>query len=400
MFGGKIVSEITETDLKDLIQNKVKERQTLEYKEKMYGRTDKEVKEMLRDITSIANAYGGYLIIGIRTNKEEIPIEIPGIDNGEQEAMRIMSSCLSNVEVRIIGLNVWPVPLTNGRHAIVVHIPRSLRAPHMITFKGINQFWIRHDTQKSKMSIHEVREACLKVEALRTNIQDFIQQRKTVARQCDWGSSYFISVTPIIVRDEIVDIFDERIRNLLKDPPDQRPEGWNVKCDGRVRPTLYGLQTEIKNRKRLEVFRNGHIEFQVAITKDPFCKRTIKVENTEYLVLHPWCLVEYPVSLLRFGRSFYLAVGLQEPVIVSICLFGITGYALYQKVDDRYSIPGTAYGPSLWNASRGNDLEIPPMQVPSLENPDKVAQIFADRIWNAFRFDHAPLFDPEGNFKP
>jgi len=36
----------------------------------------KERKEMLRDISSIANAYGGYLIIGVEADKEGIPIKI------------------------------------------------------------------------------------------------------------------------------------------------------------------------------------------------------------------------------------------------------------------------------------------------------------------------------------
>jgi hypothetical protein len=36
----------------------------------------------------------------------------------------------------------------------------------MVTFKGMNQFWIRHDRQKSPMSIHEIKDICLKVEGL------------------------------------------------------------------------------------------------------------------------------------------------------------------------------------------------------------------------------------------
>lgn len=52
----KPLIEITEHDLAGLIDNQVRENQNLEYKQIMYGNTDEEKREMLRDITSMANA--------------------------------------------------------------------------------------------------------------------------------------------------------------------------------------------------------------------------------------------------------------------------------------------------------------------------------------------------------
>ena len=53
---------------------------------------------MLRDITAMANSYGGYIFLGIKQDDENngLPVDIIGIDSpeAEKERDRILSSCL------------------------------------------------------------------------------------------------------------------------------------------------------------------------------------------------------------------------------------------------------------------------------------------------------------------
>lgn len=89
----KELAEITENDITDLITNQVRENLNLEYKEMMYGSGDEETREMLRDITSIANAQGGHILIGVKEDdqNEGIPITFDGIEDAESASTRITS---------------------------------------------------------------------------------------------------------------------------------------------------------------------------------------------------------------------------------------------------------------------------------------------------------------------
>lgn len=390
---GKRLNELNEGDLQALIDNQVWEKHDLEYKKRMYGRSDEEIREMLRDITSIANAYGGHLIIGVREDdaNEGIPIEILGVDRAEEETSRIISSCLSNVDERILGLETRIVPLSDGRSVIIIRIPRSLRSPHMITFKGLNQIWIRHDRQKSKMSMAEIKEACSKVESLRQKLDDFLHFREQeILEEMEYQPCYVVASTPLLVKDEILDIFDPRIRGMIKNPYNQRSESW-IKCGDEVRTTLYGLISETPRCCRLEVFRNGHIEFRFWIMRNMLIEGERVVGGTRYPIFNSVALIGCLVSFIRFIRKLYSYIGLIEPIVVSVCFYNISNYGLYKSSKQMRKMDsiGPPMGFNVWSKRH---LKIPPSQVGYFNDKDQVARKFADRIWNAFGYDKAPPF--------
>ena len=84
----KSFDDLNGADIQNLITIKYKERQRMEYKKEMYKPTNKYRKEMLRDISSIANAYGGYLIIGLEEDNNGIPVKPFNIANAEKERNR------------------------------------------------------------------------------------------------------------------------------------------------------------------------------------------------------------------------------------------------------------------------------------------------------------------------
>ncbi len=393
---GKPLEEISGAELQALIDNGVRESQTLEYKREVYGRGDEEIREMLRDISSIANAFGGDLLIGVDEDKEGVAVALPGVENAEVEAQRIVSSSLSNIQERIPGLMAWPVPLQSGSSVIVVRIPRSLRAPHLVTFKGLNQFWARHDRQKIPMSIHEVRDVCLRVEELMERLERFLEKRKReILEEIDATPYYVITVTPIFVGTEVVEIGDQKVRGLLSNPPDQRYGGWTVPTGCHPEPTLNGLKTEVRDRTTLELFRNGHVELRVKIDQDSFCRQQLEIEGRQYRALYPYALVEYPISLLRLSKAIYACLGLTDLKVICLSLYNINEFTLSRYATN--DLVESYYGPRLWHKQH---LEIPAKQVPSLDEPDKVAKEFVDRIWQAFGYEQAPLFDDQGNFQP
>ena len=70
----------------------VAESERLEFKREAYGRADDDVREFLKDISSMANAAGGFLLIGVDADAENMgpggrPLKV--VDGGEivQEAL-------------------------------------------------------------------------------------------------------------------------------------------------------------------------------------------------------------------------------------------------------------------------------------------------------------------------
>jgi predicted HTH transcriptional regulator len=81
MLFNKTVDSIEEADLQELVDTQVRESKELDYKEHLSVEQPSEKKEFLNDISSFANASGGYLIYGIKESKEDAgsPVELSGL---------------------------------------------------------------------------------------------------------------------------------------------------------------------------------------------------------------------------------------------------------------------------------------------------------------------------------
>ena len=114
-------------DIERLIQNKIQESLTLEYKKDL----DKKNSEIAKDISAFANTLGGVIIYGI----EEIR-EIPTSKNwikGTNIKERIESITLTSIQPRIEDVVIKPIlnPDNPSQAIFVVNIPESPDAPHM-----------------------------------------------------------------------------------------------------------------------------------------------------------------------------------------------------------------------------------------------------------------------------
>ncbi len=71
---------LSKADLAELVTMQVPERLHLDSKRNLYGNSDAEQREALKDISAFANAFGGHLILGIE-EQDGLPTAIPGIAN-------------------------------------------------------------------------------------------------------------------------------------------------------------------------------------------------------------------------------------------------------------------------------------------------------------------------------
>ncbi|MEK9149281.1 MAG: RNA-binding domain-containing protein, partial [Candidatus Desantisbacteria bacterium] len=324
IFRGKKLSDLQVEDLQRLVTDQVQERDTVEYKRDMYGNSDANKKELLKDITSMANHHGGYLLIGIDENDEGIPVNVVGIEPSNHDE-QIRSCCLDNIDKRIIGLEVRGIPLGSGRAVIVISIPESFNAPHMVTHTGLNQFWKRHGRQKDKMTIDEVGEAFDRRLSNRNRLDRFLFTRKADILENIGEQTFMImSASPAYLRDEIVlNNLDENLITLIQNPQRFQNIVMGISC-GRPYPTINGLRADNRDpfnsdvtavHSYIEIFSNGYLEFGTLIKRHP--QNGIRIKS----------LVEPPliVDFMGFVQSIYEQYLPFTPLVISFSILNAQG---------------------------------------------------------------------------
>jgi hypothetical protein len=252
------------------------------------------------------------------------------------------------------------------------------------------------------MTIEEIRSACLRVVDLQRNLEQFIAERRSrLLKEIGSSTCLLLMATPLAVRDESVDTSQDGVRAILKEPPNCRPMSWTVNCstggggDSGLRPTLYGVTIEIEDYRRLDLFRNGHVEFRAVATSHCFVSPRYTTSPTpEGRWLNPLFLTEYLHSFLSLVGAIVEEAGISEPVVVSVIVANARGLLLYpyRSVDalvSRHPVP--------WEDQH---LEVPSMLFPYPPQPGPAAKLIGDRLWNAFGFENCPVFDEDGNLRP
>lgn len=379
LFEGKPLQQLTEADLQTLVRDEWQESDTLEFKRDMYGGTRDDKREMLKDIESMANHKGGWLLIGVEEDDNGTAIALPGVEPGNH-VERIRSSCLANVQRRLFGLEVEDVGLSNGNVVVAVRIPQSLNGPHMITHEGLYQFWKRYGRQKDRMSVDEVEVAFENRLNAETRLERFLAVRKQRALSAvpPPASCLFLTATPVFVREEFIDTGDAGLQTLLQGyaqrhyvPPLRTPE-----------PTLHGLRLlqglESLPQEHFELDRNGHIEFRYLWDKSDNSISSTRVAR-------------YIVDFLHLVHAIYDHSKVYGPLEISVSLLNVRGLRLAVS---RQLDPFNDYNRQ-WE--EGDHLELPPHYVHQFDQDfDVLVKKLNDRLWNAFGWQDCPLFDESG----
>lgn len=159
ILGDRSLYELTLNDFKALIANQIPEGPHLDYKQTAYSGKATEIREMLRDVIALANANGGYLVMGVREDGFNRPLELSPIDDFIKKEQGIRQACLDGIQDRIDGLEVLGYEVEPNKGIIIVHIPSSGKTPHMVSMDHHSDFYRRYDTDKRVMTIGEIRDS-------------------------------------------------------------------------------------------------------------------------------------------------------------------------------------------------------------------------------------------------
>ena len=137
----KPISQLNSTDLRSLLEEGAVETLRLEFKTKIPGK-----HETLKKLSSFANTYGGYLIVGAHADSSDGRLtDLPGVQTERGYKQRIVQWCFESVDPPLTVEVSDPIPTTQNSDKVcyVIYVPESDLAPHFI--HGRKGIYVRTD---------------------------------------------------------------------------------------------------------------------------------------------------------------------------------------------------------------------------------------------------------------
>lgn len=437
IFEGRFLSEITDEDIKQLVREHVVENQNLEYKLMLNHKTDEEKYEVLCDITSLANAGGGYLVVGIRDDGKGKAQKFEDVEHVERVAKSIQSLCVEYISERIDGIE-WDIREIDGLNILIFRVPESVKAPHMVTYKNNTHFVTRYNDNKREMTIGEIRsyftdnvfnKRLVYIEEVLRNllngqkietdqklinmlvedkISDLNVEDGAVISKASLNKSikeignvpfFRISITPEYTNRNFINVDLPKVTGLFKNPPNQRSAGWNM--EGSYTETKRfseGLLRKGVMEDILILKQNGFMEFRIKIDHT-FCWNQPEEEFKKRPRLYPYPVVEYPLSFLQLYKYIIDTLQIEMSYIVSMEYYNIKGFVLYPSHPS--SIEFNIHGNYVSPYDKEN-LFIPPFKVEKEFVPDKITFELVKYLYNTFGYteDKIPFYNKDsGQFQ-
>lgn len=249
---GKPLHLIVWEDIEALAREGIAESTYLEFK----SQPIQETLEIARDISSMSNGGGGYLVLGVPelNGVAQAPIPFP---NGEAEGRRIVQVVAAGVSPPLRAIESRFLASPAGGDVVVVRVPRS-RIPAMVHFQGRTEFWVRRDRQRVPMAHAEIVDRIrLGVEEMR-NREEFRDKRLArCGAEHRGGIQMVLIATPHIPPGEsAVPVESPDVQAVIRDrSDDQRAYVWGV----RPQPSLSGI-VGIIDGYTFEIHRDGYVE--------------------------------------------------------------------------------------------------------------------------------------------
>ncbi len=174
------LNKIDAATFQQICDQRFSESSTIDFKADLARNDEKGKVELCKDVCAMANADGGDLVYGIAEGGESGTADQISPVRGEtvDDALRrILQTLESNVEPRIKGVLLHPVPLVEG-FGLVIRVPASFDGPHCIrNSNSQRRFVVRNGTITSDMTFEQIKVAFSGTAALASRAREFTQSR-------------------------------------------------------------------------------------------------------------------------------------------------------------------------------------------------------------------------------
>ena len=384
----KKFSEWDKDDLEALIaESPAKESARLDFKadckilSKVEDKRDKARRDILVDISAMANGVGGALIIGVRqTGKPDQPPfaeKIEGIKNSDVERLKKAIDDLVNthLDVRPAPLEYHVIPYKNNRSVVIIEIPANAYSLSMVTYKQINQFWTRRETNNRLMTTDEIEYRFGQFAKVRDSATEELNKiHEELLQKCGPKTMVWFAGVPISRARDHIPVRKSMIESILKESsyfktrPERKKKGTFTPraYSEYLEPSLRGLKYEDSDNI-LEIRRDGVFVFAYTL------KRVKQFEKDELPAYHI--------------RPIY------EPILSGLCAFydiqeyfGIGKIALVQSgiIKDKDRINIINENRRRWELEeKGRDIPFDSILLDEHWNPKKVFYEWAKQLGNA-----------------
>jgi hypothetical protein len=190
VISNKSPTAITAGDILRLVENRVAESRTLEYKQNLPGGSDDERREFLADVSALANTVGGDILYGVVEERDAegkttgIPESAPGLPiTGDVALRRLEEMVRDGIDPRVPTVLVQSIPGFANGAVVLLRLGRSWQRPHMVTFKNYSRFFARGASGKYQLDVQQIREAFVGAASLRDRVDAFRVERLQAVRE-------------------------------------------------------------------------------------------------------------------------------------------------------------------------------------------------------------------------
>ncbi|PHR62865.1 MAG: hypothetical protein COA47_02055 [Robiginitomaculum sp.] len=386
------ISEITEQHLLGLIENKVPENHTLEFKRQTYGTNDKDKKEFLKDISAFANADGGDLIIGIAENNDGVANSLAGMPATEagKEHERLEQIARNGLEPKI-EFQSEEIQLEDGKTIFIFRIPASDIGPHRVKFAGTNRYYIRGSKTTDEPDVEKLRKMFLAPYLREQKIRSFVDERiKLVAggngptqlETDDWVSIHIIPLRKVNLAFGYGNLISQKLSKLFHP---MRQSGWSQtsNLDGiLIKSTNYRM-----THSYVQLFRDGSIE--------AVCCNWIRNESIDNLNAHGHGILNSLLSSTLQYISQLENLDVKGPYLIFWSLKGFKGVRIEFENSSK-----------TFNDSSPIDratLRIPEVKIDTLDSIEDAREKLRpclDTLFQASGFERCKYFTEDGEWNP
>ena len=373
---------VAEQDLQELVEAQVPEGLRLDFKERQYGKADADKRELLKDVSALANTHGGHLVIGVR-EKSGIATEVVGVSDIDLDAeiQRIEQILRSGLDPPIFGIRTKAIHLASGKYVILIRIPRSFDPPHRVSAKGLNRFYVRHSAGVHEPGIEELRMLFTQSASALRDARTFRDDRlKLIAqgqasRPLSENGRFILHIVPVAAFSGMVHLDVEVIskQNSCFEPIGNMSWTPGFNFDGFI-------NHRNNNLGYTQVFRNGALEAIVAGIVDP--------DVPEGSWIAGLALERDIFTALSKYLGGLRNVGVPPPLILMLTLESVNE-AIYRvtenPVHNRRLTKDLLRLPECLLDEYGSDMD-----------HHRVVRAAFDALWNALGFVRAQFFNEDG----